>query len=366
MEIEAAVLREYGDTLSVESLTLSDPKENEVMVRIVASGVCRSDVSFMHGLWPAPLPMVLGHEGAGIIEKAGPGVDPRRVGDKVILTFSPPCGHCRFCQAGRGNLCEVAARCEEAGSLRDGTSRLASGRNRVYHLGSVSSFATYAVVPAEGAITVGDDVDLSLGCLIGCGLTTGVMSVIKRANVRPGDSVAVFGCGGVGLSAIEGARLVSAYPVIAVDPVRKKRELAERLGATHTIDPEEGEVVSQVRTIMARGVDFAFDALGDPEVQRQAFGVTARGGTMVLVGQAARGVDACFPDWELTQYEQTILGSNLGGAIPALDFPRLANLLTLGKIDLASLVTHRLTLHEINEAVRILQTGDAGRIVIEM
>jgi Zn-dependent alcohol dehydrogenase len=192
------------------------------------------------------------------------------------------------------------------------------------------------------------------------------MSVIKRANVRPGDSVAVFGCGGVGLSAIEGARLVSAYPVIAVDPVRKKRELAERLGATHTIDPEEGEVVSQVRTIMARGVDFAFDALGDPEVQRQAFGVTARGGTMVLVGQAARGVDACFPDWELTQYEQTILGSNLGGAIPALDFPRLANLLTLGKIDLASLVTHRLTLHEINEAVRILQTGDAGRIVIEM
>src|SRR4051812_17100027 len=235
MLIEAAVLSETGGRLDVAPLALEDPKENEVRVRIVASGVCRSDISVVNGYWGTPLPLVLGHEGAGIVDQVGPGVDPRRVGEKVILTFAPPCGECRFCLAGRANLCETAARGEETGLLQDGTSRLSWERGLVHHFASVSSFASHAVVPARGAIRVDDDVDLSLACLFGCGVTTGILSVTKRANVRPGDSVAVFGCGGVGLSAIQGARLISANPVIAVDPVASKRQLAMRLGATHAL-----------------------------------------------------------------------------------------------------------------------------------
>ena len=332
---------------------------------MVASGVCHSDMSIINGYWGLPAPLVLGHEGAGIIEGVGPGVDPERIGEKVVLTFAPACGRCRFCLAGRTNMCEVATDTMNSGLFPDGTTRLSWKHGPLYHLSCLSTFATHAVVPANAAITVDADTDLSLACLFGCGVTTGLLSVTKRANVRPGDSVAVFGCGGVGLSVVQGARLISAHPIIAVDPLASKREMASRFGATHTLDPTDTDVVTAIHDITGHGVEFAFEAVGRADLVRQAFEATARGGTLVVVGQTPMGVDASLPDYELSQYEYTVLGSDLGGASPGLDFPKLTRLLTAGKIDLASLVTHRFGLPDVNEALAVMLSGDAGRVVIE-
>ena len=366
MQITAAVLERIGGPLQLRRLELDPPHPDEVLVRLTATGICRSDLSLIAGHWPVPLPIVLGHEGAGMIEAVGEGVASERVGEHVVLTFAPACGRCRFCLAGRVNLCEVAAAGFESGLLPDGTTRLSRGGERVYHLALVSSFATHAVVPAAGAVPVPQDADLSLACLLGCGVTTGVMSVTKRANVRPGESVAVFGCGGVGLSAIQGARLVSAYPIVAVDPVASKRELALRLGASHTVDPAAGDPVAAIRALTGDGVDHALEAIGRPEVAGQAFAATRQGGTTLLVGQPAIGVEAAFPVYELTQFEHTVLGSNLGAATPALDIPALARLQAAGRLDLDSLVTHRFPLERVNEAVDLVDSGEAGRVVLEI
>lgn len=364
MRIQAAILRELERPLEITELELEEPREGEVLVRISYTGVCRSDLSIIKGYWPVPLPIVLGHEGAGVIERVGSRVDPARIGEHVVLTFAPACGHCRFCLRGRVNLCEVAAAGFEKGLLPDGTSRLSERGRPVYHLAFVSSFATHAVVPASAAIPVGQGVDLSLACLLGCGVTTGVLSVVDRARVRPGESVAIFGCGGVGLAALVGARLVSAHPIVAVDPVEAKRLLARRLGATHVVDPTSCDPARAVVEITGDGVDFAFEASGRAEVARTAFDATRQGGTTVLIGQAAVGVTADLPIYELTQFEHTVLGSNLGGATPALDVPRLARLLEARLLDLAPLVTDRMPLEQVNEALALVERGESGRVVL--
>ncbi len=223
MRIRAAVLTAPNRPLEVADLELDPPRRDEVLVRLAATGICRSDLSYVDGKWPVPLPIVLGHEGAGTIEAVGDGVDPARIGERVVLTFSPACGACRFCLEGRANLCLDAAAGLDTGFLRDGSTRLSRDGVRVHHLAYVSSFASHAVVPANGALPIDPALDLELACLLGCGVTTGVMSVTRRANVRPGDAVAIFACGGVGLSAVIGAGLVSAHPIVAVDPVAEKR-----------------------------------------------------------------------------------------------------------------------------------------------
>jgi Zn-dependent alcohol dehydrogenase len=366
MRIRAAVLREPG-RLQVEELELGQPQRDEVLVRLLASGICRSDLSLLDGKWPAPLPMVLGHEGAGVIEAVGDGVDPARVGEHVVLTFTPACGRCRFCLQGRVNLCTVAARCMDDGVMPDGTTRLRGNRGEaVHHLALVSSFATHAVVPANGALAVPADLDSSIACLLGCGVMTGVASVTRRANVRPGESVAVFACGGVGLATVLGARLVSAHPIIAVDPVEEKREMALLLGATHVVDPGAGDPVTAIRARVTGGVDHAFEALGAPAVAEQAFAATRTGGTTVLIGQPAIGVNVQLPVYELTQFEHDVLGTHAGGATPALEIPVLAELACAGKLDLAPLVTHRFGLDAVDDAIEMTRSGRAGRVVLEL
>ena len=336
MIIRAAVMEQAKAPLVVGDVELDEPRRDEVLVRMLATGICRSDLSFMDGKWPSPLPIVLGHEGAGVVEAVGEGVDESRIGEPVVLTFAPPCGRCRFCLEGRANLCLEAAACMEAGTLRDGTTRLHRGDERVHHLALVSSFADHAVVPANAAIPVTGELEPGLACLLGCGVTTGVMSVTRRANVRPGESVAVFGCGGVGLAAVLGAGLISAQPVIAVDPLPDKRAMALGLGATHAVDPAEGDPADQIRAIVPGGVDHAFEAIGIPEVADQAFRSVRDGGTTVLIGQPAMGVKAGFDVYDATQFEHTILGSNLGGANPALHVPGLARLAASGRLELES------------------------------
>jgi S-(hydroxymethyl)glutathione dehydrogenase / alcohol dehydrogenase len=366
MIVSAAVMEQPSAPLVVAELELDEPRRDEVLVRVLASGICRSDLSYMDGKWPAPLPIVLGHEGAGVIEAVGEGVSESRIGEHVVLTFAPPCGRCRFCLEGRANLCLDAAACMDAGTMRDGTTRLHRGAERVHHLALVSSFADHAVVPASGAIPVTERLEPGLACLLGCGVTTGVMSVTRRANVRPGESVAVFGCGGVGLAAILGARLVSAEPLIAVDPLPAKREMALDMGATHAVDPGAGDPSEQIRAIVPGGVDCALEAIGVAAVADQAFRSVRDGGTTVLIGQPAMGVKAGFDVYDMTQFEHTVLGSNLGGANPALHVPGLARLAASKTLDLAPLVTHRMPLSEINEAVEVTASGAGGRVVIEL
>jgi S-(hydroxymethyl)glutathione dehydrogenase/alcohol dehydrogenase len=364
MKIRAAVMKAPQEPLDVCEVELAPPGRDEVRVRILATGICRSDLSYIEGKWPTPLPIVLGHEGAGRIEAVGDGVDPNRVGEPVVLTFSPACGRCRLCLAGRSNLCLDAARGLDSGLLRDGTSRLSLVGRPVHHLAYVSSFATHAVVPADGALMVDSGLDPALGCLLGCGVTTGVLSVTRRAGVRPGEAVAIFGCGGVGLAAVLGARLVSALPIVAVDPVPFKRSLASRLGATQVIDPTDGDPADQVRAITTDGVDFAFEALGRPDVAEQAFRSVRDGGTTVLIGQPPMGLKAGFDVYAATQFEHTILGSNLGAAVPALHIPQLARLAIAGVLELAPLVTHRFALDDINEALALTASGEAGRVIV--
>lgn len=366
MIVSAAVMEQPSAPLVVAELELDEPRRDEVLVRVLASGICRSDLSYMDGKWPAPLPIVLGHEGAGVIEAVGEDVPESRIGQHVVLTFAPPCGRCRFCLEGRANLCLDAAACMDAGTMRDGTTRLHRGAERVHHLALVSSFADHAVVPASGAIPVTERLEPGLACLLGCGVTTGVMSVTRRANVRPGESVAVFGCGGVGLAAILGARLVSAEPLIAVDPLPAKREMALDMGATHAVDPGAGDPAEQIRAIVPGGVDCALEAIGVAAVADQAFRSVRDGGTTVLIGQPAMGVKAGFDVYDMTQFEHTVLGSNLGGANPALHVPGLARLAASKTLDLAPLVTHRMPLSEINEAVEVTASGAGGRVVIEL
>ena len=208
-------------------------------MRLLASGVCHSDLSYIDGTWPIPLPIVLGHEGCAVIEEVGEGVDPARVGDRVVLTFSPPCGHCRFCLEGRSNLCATAAAGLDGGHLGDGTTRLHLDGAPVHHLAFVSSFAHYAVVPLAGTVPVTEELDPTLACLLGCGVTTGVMSVTRRANVRPAESVLILGCGGIGLAAVMGAALVTADPVVAVDPLAGERR-ARAGGRRHPFDRPRG------------------------------------------------------------------------------------------------------------------------------
>jgi S-(hydroxymethyl)glutathione dehydrogenase/alcohol dehydrogenase len=355
-----------GGPLELEELELEAPRRDEVLVRLLASGICRSDLSLLDGKWPAPLPMVLGHEGAGVIESVGEGVDPDRVGQHVVLTFTPACGRCRFCLQGRVNLCTEAARCMDDGVLPDGTTRLSRDGERVHHLALVSSFATHTVVPANAAIPVPAELDPAVACLLGCGVMTGVVAVTRRANVRPGESVAVLACGGVGLAAVLGARLVSAHPIVAVDPVAQKRDLALQLGATHAIDPEAEDPVAAIRAIVPDGVDHAFEAVGIPAVAEQAVAATRTGGTTVLIGQPALGVSVSLPVYDLTQFEHAVLGTHIGGATPALDIPALAALVMAGKLDLTPLVTHRFPLGEIGEALETTRSGTAGRVVLDL
>jgi S-(hydroxymethyl)glutathione dehydrogenase / alcohol dehydrogenase len=364
MRIEAAVLIEPG-ALRLEEVELDAPRRDEVLVRMLASGICRSDLSLLDGKWPAPLPMVLGHEGAGVVEEVGDDVDSTRLGEHVVLTFTPSCGRCSFCLQGRVNLCTAAARCMDDGVLTDGTTRLSRGGRPLHHLALVSSFATRAVVPANAAIPVPAQLDASIACLLGCGVITGVMAVTRRANVRPAESVAVLGCGGVGLAAVLGATLVSAHPIVAVEPVAAKRELALRLGATHAVDPTAEDPVAAVRRIVPGGVEHTFEAIGIPEVAEQALAATRRGGTTVLIGQPALGVTASVPVYELTQFEHDLLGTHIGGARPALDIPALASLAVAGKLDLAPLVTHRFPPDRIEEALETTRSGTAGRVVLE-
>jgi len=359
--VRAAVLYESGRPLEIQELELDPPRAGEVLIRMAASGVCRSDFHSTRGIHPHVLPIVLGHEGSAIVEEVGDGVDGLAPGDHVVCSWLANCGECRRCAAGRPVLCERLGPFE-AGFLADGTTRFHRGDVRIHH-NVPSSFAERSVVPAGTAIKVDPALPLEQVALLGCAVMTGVGAVRNTARVRPGESVVVIGCGAVGLSAIQGARIAGASPIVAVDVIPAKLELARVLGAGEAVLSGD-DVEDRVRAATGGGADYAFECLGRPQTIELATRVTAPGGTAVLIGMAAPDADVHLRALEVTVQEKTVTGSWYGSVVPSRDFPMLAGLLERGELDLTPMIAHTIALEEINDALARFETGEETRSVI--
>ncbi len=365
--MRAAVLRAVNEPLAIEDLDLARPGPQEVTIRLAASGVCHSDWNLVSGVTQNPFPVVLGHEGAGVVEQLGEGVTTVSVGDHVVLSWLPSCGRCFYCSQGRPVLCEWSTPAMLAGTMPDGTTRLASNGHAVYHFSFLSTFAERCVVPEASCVPIREDAPLSVAALVGCAVMTGVGAVVNRARVEPGSSVAVFGAGGVGLSAILGARLAGAGAIVAVDPVPFKRELAVELGATHTLDPEAGDVASEIRGLAGgRGADYAFDTSGAPGLVATAYDSVRPGGTVVAVGIPPEDAEARIPAPRLPREEKVVTGSLYGSCRPHVDMPLVLDLYMAGRLDLDRLVTRTYGLDEVNEAFAAMNAGEVARGVIEL
>jgi alcohol dehydrogenase len=371
MRTRAAVLRElerprpWADSrpLEVVEVELDPPGPGELLVRVDAAGVCHSDLSVVDGTRPRPVPMALGHEAAGEVLEVGAGVRDVAVGDRVVLVFVPRCGSCAACAGGQPALCEAAATANAAGELLRGGRRLREldGGELQHHLG-VSGFAEHVVVDRGSAVVVGDDVPPETAALFGCALLTGAGAVLHTAAVRPGESVAVLGLGGVGLSAVLGARMAGAHPIVAVDPVPAKRELALELGASHALDV--AGVVEAVRELVPGGVDHAVEAVGAAAVLQDAWSMTRRGGTTVAAGLPHPSQELRIPAVQLVGEARTLKGSYMGSSVPQRDVPRLIDRWRAGLLPIERLRTATLGLDQVNEAMDALADGQQVRQVL--
>ncbi len=345
--------------LRLRSLDLAPPEAGELLIRIDAAGVCHSDLSVVNGDRPRPLPMALGHEAAATVVEVGPGASEFTAGDRIVLAFLPACGHCARCAAGEGYLCAVAAGANGRGELIGGGIRLRDGEAPVHHHLGVSAFATYAVVDARSAVRVDADIPPEIAALFGCAVLTGVGAVVNAAHVRPGESVVVYGLGGVGLAAVLGALASGAQPVVAVDPVAAKRDLAHDLGAT-AVAPEDA--VAAVAAL--GGVDVAIETVGRASVLAEAYRVTRRGGRTVTVGLPNPAEMLSIPAVSLVADGKALIGSYMGNAIPRRDIPRYIALWRAGRLPVERLLTATRPLAEINAAFDDLAAGTAIRQVM--
>jgi S-(hydroxymethyl)glutathione dehydrogenase/alcohol dehydrogenase len=361
--MRASVLFEQGKPLSVEELELEPPRAGEVRVRMVASGVCHSCLHAADGSWKGvPVPIVLGDEGAGVVETVGPGVGELAAGDPVILSWAPTCGRCHYCVIGRPNLCE--RRQPGRGVLPDGTTRMALRGQPVYHYGHVATYASQTVVHESCAIRIDKNMPLDRAALIGCSVMTGVGAVINTAAVPPGASMAVFGAGGVGLNVVQGGALVAAHPIIAVDVKAAKLEHARALGASHAVDAAREDPVAAIRRLTRLGADYTFVAVGDTRAVSQAIEALAPGGTCVLIGVPETGATVPMDVRPLVTAERVIRGCSYGSARTREDLPRLVTLYLAGKLKVDQLITHRYELDAANEAFRALAAGELARGII--
>ncbi|MBV9601929.1 MAG: Zn-dependent alcohol dehydrogenase [Chloroflexi bacterium] len=360
--MKAAVLNDFGKPLDLENVQLDPPRAGEVQVRIGATGVCHSDYHVIKGEWKYGLPLILGHEAAGVVETVGSGVEGVKPGDHVVLSFRPACGVCRLCSMGRSVLCE--GRTGDRFKMHDGTARVHRDGEDLNVLARVGSFAEYVVVPAEQVIPVGSDVPMDILALIGCAVTTGVGAVINAARVEPGSTVAVIGCGGVGLNVIQGAALVSASRIIAVDLLDNKLEYARQFGATDTVNASGGDAVEQVKALTGGGVDYAFEVIGNGKTVEQAIEMTRTAGTACIVGMAPQGSRASFDPLVFVNKETRLIGTWYGSARPRIDIPKMIDLTLSGKLKVRELISRRYSLDQINEGFERLGRGEVARGVI--
>jgi S-(hydroxymethyl)glutathione dehydrogenase/alcohol dehydrogenase len=361
--MRAAVLNRVGDPLTIEELELDDPQAGEVLVRLAASGVCHSDLHNQQGVHPPPTPVVLGHEGAGVVESVGAGVDHVRPGDHVVLTWLPYCGKCRWCATGRPARCTGMAWIDD-GTMPNGTIRMRRADGTPVKHYTTSSFAERTVVPAQTAIPVDPDLDLTQLALIGCAVMTGVGAVLNTARVAAGDTVAVVGCGGVGLNVVQGAAIARARRIVAVDRDPAKLALATELGATDTVAIADcDDPATAVRELSGGGVDHSFEVVGRRDTIALAMAVTGIGGQAVLVGMAPPGARVTVEPLQLTLGERAVRGSWYGSTRPFRDVPLLIGLLRSGRLQLEPLVT-RCSLDQVNDALATMETASRARSVI--
>lgn len=356
--MKAAVLTELNKDLEVrDDVELADLGAGEVHVKLVSSGVCHSDVSAQNGTIPVGTPCVLGHEGAGVVLEVGAGVDDLAAGDHVIISFTPACRLCRACLRGQANLCETMMQMAITPHFKiDG--------NLVSGMTGCGTFAEEMIVPQAAAIKVEADIPLNVVSLIGCGVTTGVGAAINTAGIKPGTSVCVIGCGGVGISAIQGARIAGAAEIVAVDNVPAKLEMAKKFGATHGVTPDELEG-AKLEITRGEGFDYALECVGHPTTIRATYDAIRRGGTAVIVGVGRMDQKIEFTAFELFYAEKTLRGSMYGSANVRVDFDRLLRLWKAGKLDLEGMISRRIALDEVNEAFRAMQAGEVIRSVID-
>ncbi len=370
MKIRAAVLDAigtpgpYAETrpLRIEQLDLDPPGAGELLVRIMAAGICHSDLSVIDGSRARPVPMALGHEAAGVVEEVGAGVRDVHAGDRVVLTFVPSCGICSECSSGRPALCGAAARANTAGCLLGGGRRLHRHGSDVHHHLGVSAFADYAVVSRRSAVIVPPEIPFETAALFGCAVLTGVGAVLETAGLRPGESAAVFGLGGVGLSAVMGAVVAGAHPIVGVDPVPERRALARQLGADAVFAPEDAEEAT--RDLTGGGARHTFETAGRADAFEAAYRSTARGGTTVAVGLPHPTATVALSTASLVGEGRTIVGSYMGSTAPQRDVPRLLGLWAAGKLPVERLHSGSLELADINAGMDALASGRAVRQVV--
>jgi S-(hydroxymethyl)glutathione dehydrogenase/alcohol dehydrogenase len=349
----AAVAHERGAPLRIEEVVVRDPREGEVRVRIAACGICASDLHVWRTGEGIGFPAVLGHEAAGVIEAVGSGVTEIATGQRVVISWTPRCGRCRACRAGRPHVCARITTNAEDGSL------CFDGRQLGRYM-NVSGLAECVVVGAGSVVPVPEEVPLEHACLIGCGVTTGFGAAVMTGGVRWGESVAVFGCGGVGLSAVQGARIAGATRIVAVDANRSRLELAGRLGATDLVSPDDREPVPTIQTLTHGGVDLAVEAVGSAAIARQAFDVLAPGGRAVVAGLTGFAEEIRIPVVSLL-LDKTLRGSIYGSADPARDFPKLFALAERGELRLEEMAGPDYPLEKVNDAFEALANGSSVR-----
>ncbi|MCZ6785173.1 MAG: S-(hydroxymethyl)glutathione dehydrogenase/class III alcohol dehydrogenase [Proteobacteria bacterium] len=366
MKVKAALAFEAAKPLVIDEIDLDGPKAGEALVKLVATGVCHTDAYTLSGRDPEGLfPTVLGHEGGGLVEEVGPGVSSVAVGDHVIPLYTAECRQCKFCLSGKTNLCGAVRATQGQGLMPDGTSRISHGGRMVHHYMGTSTFAEYTVVAEVSLAKIRKDAPLDKVCLLGCGVTTGIGAVLNTAKVEPGSSVAIFGLGGVGLSAIQGAVLAGAERIIAVDTNTRKFELARQFGATDTVDPSDVEdVADQIIDMTDGGVDYSFECVGNVELMGVALRCTHKGwGQSIIVGVAGAGEEIHARPFLLVT-GRSWRGSAFGGVKGRTELPRYVDRYLAGRIKIDELITGTMPLERINEAFEQMHAGNAIRTVI--
>ncbi|HQY35119.1 MAG TPA: S-(hydroxymethyl)glutathione dehydrogenase/class III alcohol dehydrogenase [Pseudomonadota bacterium] len=367
MQVRAAVAHQAGAPLTIERVELEGPRAGEVLVEIKATGICHTDAYTLSGADPEGLfPAILGHEGAGIVVEVGAGVKSLRKGDHVIPLYTPECRECEYCLNPKTNLCQAIRATQGQGLMPDGSSRFSVGGKKLHHYMGTSTFAQYTVLPEIALAKIREDAPFDKVCYIGCGVTTGIGAVIWTAKVEPGAKVVVFGLGGIGLNVVQGARMAGAAMIVGVDLNPARRELAQKFGMTHFVNPAEveGDLVAYLVGLTKGGADYSFECIGNTTVMRQALECCHKGwGTSVIIGVAAAGQEISTRPFQLVT-GRSWRGSAFGGARGRTDVPKIVDWYMDGRIDIDSLITHTLPLERINEGFELMHRGESIRSVV--